>query len=220
MPAATGMTPAAALATLNQSTPGTIAAGFTITLGSVVHTVQGDSIASVCSRFTPPATPAALAGAIGDIDGILAPGAVWQCPPGVLPAAPTGQKGVTPAEAGARFGLAPAALLAANAGNPSLILEGQTLVASSIDSAQETTAATDSLTAIVERFRRRNVTTDIGALVAANPTRFLVPSAPVLLPPATTALTAALGASPSGWKPRRRSSPSTSGWRFTAPLRW
>lgn len=181
-----------ALATLNATMPATVAGGQTVTVGgSSVQTIAGDSFQSVCDRFDPPVTLDALVAAIGGTPGLLAPGGLLVCPPGRLGQASQGQPGVLPAEAGARFGLDPASLLGANAGTPGVIVAGVTLRASTVTTATQTTAAEDSITAILDRFARASVTTSIDDLILANPeTGFLRAGAAIVLPPSDALLEA------------------------------
>jgi hypothetical protein len=198
-----GDSAALALARLNLLMPGTIAQGATITIGGQsITTAHPESFQSACALFHPAASLDALVSAIEWTAGILAEGALLVCPPGILPAPVTGQPGVAPRDAAARFGLDPGALLGANAGTPDLLVAGQTVRAWTPTNGDppptETIAAGDSLTAIIQRFARRGDATSIQTLVAANGTvPFLRPGATVLLP-ATTSVSAQLGAKQDG----------------------
>jgi len=205
---------AVALAEINEAMPGTIAAGVTISVGlQTVTTAQAESFQGVCDLFAPPARLEDLVAAIDKTPGVLAPGALFVCPPGVLPPALPDLAGTTPADAAVRFGLAPVSLLAANAGTPGIVLDGQMLLAwtdrPDAPAPVETTTAGDTLTAVVERFRRRDVSTSIDTVVAANSTvGFLRPGALVLLAPAAAHLDAPIGtASPDGVR-----------WSFPGPV--
>ncbi|MEU6237969.1 hypothetical protein ABZ885_33825, partial [Kitasatospora sp. NPDC047058] len=206
--------PGAGLAEANATMPGTVASGVTVTVGGAsVTTAAPASFAEVCALFGPPVGLAALAAAIGGRTDVLAAGALLVCPPGVLPGQPAAA-GVTPQAAARRFGVTAVALLAANAGTPDLLLPGQVLRGRQPDTdggtvPTETTADHDTLTALVERFRRRGVTTGIEAVAAANAdTAFLRPGARVVVPPATARLTGGLG------------EPTADGvrWSFPAPV--
>ncbi|MGW0765444.1 LysM peptidoglycan-binding domain-containing protein [Streptomyces sp. NPDC002676] len=204
--------PGAGLVEVNAGMPGTIASGVTITVGSEsVTTAAPASFAEVCALFSPPVGLAALAAAIGARTDVLATGALLVCPPGVLPAQ-SAAVGVTPQEAARPFGVSAVALLAANAGTPGLLLPGQVLrghQGADGSAPTETTAARDTLTAVVARFRRRGVTTGIEAIVAANAdTGFLRPGTRVIVPPATARLTARLGTS----------TPDGVQWSFPEPV--
>ncbi|MGW0748135.1 hypothetical protein [Streptomyces sp. NPDC002587] len=205
--------PGAGLVEVNAAMPGTIASGVTITVGGdSVTTAEPASFAEVCALFGPPVGLAALAAAIGERTDVLAAGALLVCPPGVLPAR-SAAAGVTPQEAARPFGVSAVALLAANAGTPGLLLPGQVLrgqqPGADGTAPTETTAACDTLTAVVARFRHRGVTTGVDAIVAANAdTGFLRPGARVVVPPATARLTGRLG----------RSTPEGVRWSFPEPV--
>ncbi|WP_327279719.1 hypothetical protein [Streptomyces sp. NBC_01205] len=208
-----GYFPGADLVEVNAGMPGTIASGVTITVGTESVTMAAPvSFAEVCAVFGPPVDLAALAAAIGERTDVLATGALLVCPPGVLCAQPAAV-GVTPQEAARPFGVTPVALLAANAGTPGLLLPGQVLrgqqPGADGTAPTETTAACDTLTAVVARFRRRGVTTGVEAIVAANAdTGFLRPGSRVVVPPATARLTGRLG----------KSTPDGVQWSFPGPV--
>ncbi|MCX4695674.1 hypothetical protein [Streptomyces sp. NBC_01408] len=192
--------PGADLVVVNAEMPGTIASGVTITVGDeTVTTTAYASFAEVCALFSPPVDLAALAAAIGGRTDVLAAGALLVCPPGVLPGQPAAV-GVAPQAAARPFGVTAVALLAANAGTPGLLLPGQVLRARQPGTdgtvPTETTAASDTLTAVLARFRRRGVVTGVDAFVAANADAgFLRAGARVVVPPATALLTGRLGES-------------------------
>lgn len=196
-------TAALALATVDGTMPGTVAAGVRIEVdGKSVTTAAPASFAEVCALFDPPVDLAALVPAIAARDDVLATGALLACPPGVLPSTPsTGLGGLTPADAAAPFGVTGAALLAANAGTPGLLLAGQVLASyAASDAPTETVAADDTLTALVDRFRRAGVTTSVDALVAANAKAgFLRTGARVLVPPASATVSALVGTPEGAW---------------------
>ncbi|MDK1344475.1 LysM peptidoglycan-binding domain-containing protein [Streptomyces sp. 378] len=198
--------PGADLVEVNAGTPGTVAPGVTVTVdGLSVTTTAAASFDEVRSLFTPPVTPTALATALGERTDVLAPGALLFCPPGVVPAAPSGETGVTPQAAADAFGITAVALLAANAGTPDLLLPDRPLRAGTTASdggepgeLVEVTTASDTLTAVVERLRRRGISTDVETVADANATEpVLRPGARVVVPPATACLSARLGEG--GW---------------------
>ncbi|WP_145910071.1 LysM domain-containing protein [Kitasatospora viridis] len=195
--AVTAHFPGADLAEVNAEMPATIAAGVRITVGDrEVTTTEPVSFDQACALFDPAVPLSALAAALGPRTDVLAPGALLLCPPGVLPGRPG--EGVTPDQAAAAFGVGAAALLAANAGTPGLLMPGQVLKAGPAGRggtvATETTAPRDTLTALVERLRLRGAATGVTAVVEANAgTAFLRAGARVLVPPAGARLTARLG---------------------------
>ncbi|QDX26142.1 hypothetical protein FPZ54_08980 [Sphingomonas suaedae] len=182
------------LATMNAVLPGTIAPGVTVTVGGQSEeTEAGDSFQSLCDRFSPPVTLDALVAAIEGTPGVLAAGGLLLCPAGRLGPATEGQPGVVPADVAARFGVSAAGLVGANAGTPGLIVAGLELRASTQSVATQTTAAADSITAILDRFAQAKVTTSIDDLLLANAeVGFLTAGAAVSLPPADAVLEAAL----------------------------
>jgi LysM repeat protein len=186
---------ALALATINVDVPGTIRGGITISVdGHTVPTQDGDSFDTVRNRFVPPVTLDALVSAIASATGVLAAGGLLICPPGRLGPAVSQPSGVTPTEAAARYGLTASEFLGANAGIPDLIVPGQQIVASPTLATTEQTVQADSMTAILERFRRRGITTSIADIAAANADNgFLTPNATVLVPPATASLNQQIG---------------------------
>ncbi|MFF4422405.1 LysM peptidoglycan-binding domain-containing protein [Streptomyces sp. NPDC001549] len=205
--------PGADLIVVNAEMPGTIASDVTVTVGGeTVTTTAYASFAEVCALFSPPIDLAALADAIGERTDVPATGALLVCPPGVLPGQPAAV-GVTPQAAAQPFGVTALALLAANAGTPGLLLPGQVLRARQPGTdgtvPTETTAASDTLTAVVARFHRRGVVTGVDAIVAANAgTGFLRAGARVVVPPATALLTGRLG----------ESTPDGVQWSFPEPV--
>ena len=194
--------PGAGLVELNADMPDTVAAGVTVTVADrSVTTTAPASFAEVVALFDDPRIGLPeLAAAIGERTDVLATGALLVCPPGVL-LPPPGGAGLKPRAAAEPFGVDAIALLAANAGTPGLLLPGLTLRSGpGADGPTETTAPQDTLTALVERFRRRGVVTGVAAVVDANAgTAFLAAGARVLVPPATARLTARIGeATPEG----------------------
>ena len=196
----------AGLVDMNAAMPGAVAAGVTVTIGAESRTTTvPSSFSEVCALFSPPAEPANLATALAERTDALAQGALLVCPPGVIADLTPGLTGVTPRHAAAPYGVSAVALLAANAGTPNLLVAGQQLAAwrppppppgsdPPPPPPVETIAPHDTLTAIVERFRRRQFATDIGTLVDANsPVGFVRQGARVLVPPAAAGLAADIG---------------------------
>jgi hypothetical protein len=129
---------------------------------------------------------------------VLSGGGLLACPRGLLAAPVAPDTGLTPGAAARPYGVTPVALLAANAGTPDQLLPGQTLAAwaSTAESPApvETTVPYDTLTAVVERFRRRGAGTSIETVAGANAdVAFLRGGAPVLVPPVTARLIARVG---------------------------
>lgn len=192
----------AGLVDMNAAMPGVVAADVKVTIGAESRTTTvPSSFSEVCALFSPPAEPADLATALAERADALAEGALLVCPPGVITDLTPGLTGVTPRHAAAPYGVSAVALLAANAGTPNLLVAGQQLAAwppppgsDAPPPPVETTAPHDTLTAIVERFRRRGVATDIGTLVDANsPVGFVRQGARVLVPPAAAGLATDIG---------------------------
>ncbi|GAA2136061.1 hypothetical protein GCM10009760_15280 [Kitasatospora kazusensis] len=192
-----GHFPGADLVEVNDRMPATIGAGVRIRVGEQeVTTTAPVSFAEACELFDPAVELSALAAAIGPRTDVLAVGALLVCPPGLLAGAPG--SGLTPEQAASAFGVGATALLAANAGTPGLLVPGQVLKAGPADRngrvAVETVAPRDTLTALIERLRRRGVVTGVAAVAEANPaTAFLRAGTRVVVPPATARLTARLG---------------------------
>lgn len=186
------------LARVNAGMPEVVASGVTVRVGTQsVTTRRAASLEEVCRLFDPPVTLDALVLAIQCAD-VLAAGALLICPLAVLPGASPGLDGVTPDDAGQPFGVGRGSLLNANAGTPGIMLAGKVLSAwsSAADAPAptETIAPADTLTAVVERFRARGVSTGIDAIAAANAgVGFLRPGGRVLLPPASAQVGAAIG---------------------------
>ncbi|MFI0724174.1 LysM peptidoglycan-binding domain-containing protein [Streptomyces sp. NPDC021224] len=184
-----GRCPGADLVTVNATMPKTVAPGVTVTVDGVsATTAAASSFAEVCAMFDPPADLAALQAAIGARTDVLAPGALLVCPPGVVPTATPGLPGTTPGDAARPFGVTAVALLAANAGAPDVLLPGQVLMAPAQPDGSvptQTTTESDTLTAVVERFRRQGAAVAVETVVTANlGIGFLRPGARVLVPPA------------------------------------
>jgi len=205
--------PGADLVEVNAGMPATIAAGVTLTVdGRSVTTTEPVSFDAACELFEPAVLLPALAAALGPRTDVLETGALLVCPPGVLPGAPG--TGLTPEQAALPFGVSAAALLAANAGTPGLLIPGQVLHAGPAGRdgtvPTETVAPRDTLTALIERFRRRGVVTGVAAVTEANTTAaFLRAGTRVIVPPATARLTGRLGAmTPAGGV----------SWSFPEPL--
>lgn len=192
----------AGLVDIDAAMPGVVAAGVTVTIGAESRTTTvPSSFSEVCALFSPPAEPADLAAALAGRTDALAEGALLVCPPGVITDLTPGLTGVTPRHAAAPYGVSAVGLLAANAATPDLLVAGQQLAAwppppdsDAPPPPVETIAPHDTLTAIVERFRRRRVATDIGTLVEVNsPVGFVRQGARVLVPPAAAGLAIDIG---------------------------
>jgi hypothetical protein len=169
---------ALALASANESMPGTVQGGLTLKVGGAsVGTVAGDSFADVCTRAGK--TLENLVAAIAGDGTALAPGALLIAPPGVLP----GDDPLRPGDAAAAFSIDPAALLTANAGTPGLLAPGAVLKASPDDPTTETVAARDTLASLIHRFAHRGSTSSADLLVRANSeVAFLRGGAAIVLP--------------------------------------
>ncbi|HEU0131220.1 MAG TPA: hypothetical protein VFQ85_09555 [Mycobacteriales bacterium] len=192
----------------NAAMPGAVAAGVTIEAGGRSATTSApSSFETVAALFTPPLSTDELADAIDTRTDVLVVGALLLTPPGVLPASPGGA--LTASDAAAPWpGVGAVSLLAANAGTPGLLVAGAPLAAAGTDHVEHV-AVHDTLTAVVERFRRAGVATTVDALLAANKdVAFVRAGATVLVPPATATLSAAL------------STPAGDGvtWTFPAPV--
>jgi hypothetical protein len=190
---------ARSLVTVNADMPGAVAKDVTVTVGTApVTTAEPASFAAVCALFSPAVSLDALADAIAARTDVLSGGGLLACPRGLLATPVAPETGLTPGAAARPYGVTPVALLAANAGTPDLLLPGQTLAAwaSTTESPApvETTVTYDTLTAVVERFRRRGASTSIETVVGANAgVAFLRGGAAVLVPPTTARLTAPVG---------------------------
>ncbi|MFD5621410.1 hypothetical protein, partial [Streptomyces yangpuensis] len=119
----------------------------------------------------------------------------------------------TPPAGAPPFGAPAAARPAAPAGTPALLRPGQVLrgqqPGTDGTAPTETTAACDTLTAVVARFRRRGVTTGVEAIAAANADiGFLRPGERVVVPPATARLSGRVGTS----------TPDGVQWSFPEPV--
>ena len=196
-PSGSDVSPEQALTEANRALPGTIAGGRTITVaGQALPTQAGDSFDAVMARASPPVTIAEFAAAIAPDTQALAGNALLLCPPAKL--APNGA--VSPDELTAAYGLDATLVLSANAATQGVIVAGVPLKPSPVAKQPTvTTAAADSMNAIVRRFASAGIAVTIGDIVRANRTvGFLAPGAALLLPPADTALTAIFGAS--GWQ--------------------
>jgi LysM repeat protein len=189
-------TPVQGLVAVNAALPGTVAGGQTIVVqGQSIPTEDGDSFDAVAARANPPITLDQLADAIADEPDVLAPGGLLLCPPAQLASG----SGTTPIQAGARYSIAPAALLAANAAMPGLIQPGVTISApASEGSVTLTTAPADSINAILRRFAQAGAAVTIEDLALTNGNvAMLAAGALMLLPPPPRRLEAAFGQS--GW---------------------
>lgn len=182
------------LAEMNRAMPATVSADLTLTVdGVAVATKAGDSFDSVATRAGK--TIADLARAIATDGRVLAPGALLVAPPAILLAPGSGKvSALTPAQAAQPFGVSPAALLAANAGMPGLLVPGVAIAAAPKSAATETIAPNDTLSSLLHRFQHRGVDSSIELLAAANQAvAFLAVGALALLAPADARLDGALG---------------------------
>ena len=184
----------------NADMPSTVAAGVTLTVaGTHVTTTATSSFAEVRDLFSPAISLGELADALAPRPDVLAPGALLLCPRGALTiGTSSAAEGLTPGDAARPYGVTPVALLAANAGTPDLLLAGAALAAwtptAGASAPVETIAAHDTLTAVIQRFHRRGIATNIETVVAANVSvPLLRVGAFVLVPPATTRLAAPVG---------------------------
>jgi len=196
-PAGSGVSPEEALTQANRALPGTIAGGRTIKVtGQSLPTEAGDSFDAVMARAAPPVTIGEFAKALTSDPQALAAGALLLCPPAKL----AGDVGVSPEEVETRYGLNATSALGANAATSGLIRQGVTLRPSPTAAIPTvTTAACDSLNAVVRRFAFEGVSVTIGDVVQGNATvDFLAPGAELLLPPADTELSAIFGEA--GWR--------------------
>jgi hypothetical protein len=193
-PSGSDASPEQALTEANRALRGTIAGGRTITVaGQELPTQAGDSFDAVMARANPPVTIAEFAAAIAPDTQALAANALLLCPPAKL--APNGA--ISPDQLTSAYGLDATLVLSANAATQGVIVAGVPLKPSPV-AAQPTvtTAAADSMNAIVRRFAAAGIAVTIGDIVRANSTvGFLTPGAALLLPPADTALTTIFGAS-------------------------
>lgn len=197
-PAGSEISAEQALTEASRALPGTLAAGQTITVaGQDLHTEAGDSFDALIARADPPVTLADFATALADNDTALAQGALLLCPPARLA---DGSEGISPSALVPLYGLDPVLLLSANTATAGAILAGMTLKASPLaDTPTVTTAASDSLNAILRRFAIAGASVTLGDLVKGNfDIPFLAPGALLLLPPADTRLAATFGAG--GWQ--------------------
>jgi len=196
-PTGSGMSPEQALTEANRALPGTIAGGRTITVaGQALPTQTGDSFNAVMARANPPVTIAEFATAIATDTLALAGNALLLCPPAKL--MPNGA--ISPDELATAYGLDATLVLSANAATQGLIVADVPLKPSPVAAEPTvTTAAADSVNAIVRRFAAAGIAVTIDDIVRANSkVDFLASGAVLLLPPADTALTAVFGAS--GWQ--------------------
>ena len=196
-PSGSDVSPEQALTEANRALPGTIAGGRTITVaGQALPTQAGDSFDAVMARASPPVTIAEFAAAIAPDTQALAANALLLCPPAKL----ASNGAISPDELTAAYGLDATLVLSANAATQGVIVAGVPLKPSPVaNQPTVTTAAADSMNAIVRRFASAGIAVTIGDIVRANSTvGFLAPGAALLLPPADTALTTIFGAS--GWQ--------------------
>jgi hypothetical protein len=196
-PSSLGVSPEQALTEANRALPGTIAGGRTITVaGQELATQAGDSFDAVMARANPAVTIAEFAAAIAPDTQALAANALLLCPPAKL----ASDGAISPDDLAAAYGLDATLVLSANAATQGVIVAGVPLKPMPVaDKPTVTTAAADSMNAIVRRFASAGIAVTIGDIVRANSkVAFLAPGAALLLPPADTALTTIFGAS--GWQ--------------------
>ena len=150
-----------------------------------------------------PVTPANTAGDELLVSGLPIPGlatlpeSVRQNPPAQLPS--TGD-GYSPTDLASLLKMDPTSTLTANQATPDLILSGVTLKPSGLVSEPTvTTAAEDSVNAVIGRFAALDVDVTVEDLVQGNEkTLFLKPGAILLKPPSDLVATASFGAT--GWR--------------------
>lgn len=182
------------LAAANLELPDTLTPGvsITVTVGGTSYqttTVPGDSFASVLARLGAAVTLAELIAVIGGQPGVLQTGAVLVAPLALMPAG-----GLTPAGVPARYGVAAAAFGEANLALAGLLAPAIPL-RSPDGAVTVTTAARDTLNAVVARFAAAGVQLSVAQLLEANPTAPLfVAAALALLPAAPAYLSAVLPA--------------------------
>ena len=196
-PSGLGVSPEQALTEANRALPGTIAGGRTITVaGQELATQAGDSFDAVMARANPAVTIAEFAAAIAPDTQALAANALLLCPPAKL----ASNGAISPDDLTAAYGLDATLVLSANAATQGVVVAGVPLKPSPVAAKPTvTTAAADSMNAIVRRFASAGIAVTIGDIVRANSkVAFLAPGAALLLPPADTALTTIFGAS--GWQ--------------------
>ena len=187
-----------ALTQANRAMPGTVAGGRSITVdGQALATEPGDSFDAVIARADPPVTIEAFAAAIADDPDALATGGLLLCGPAL-----TGDAALTPPDLGARYGLDPTLILSANAATPGVIVAGLTLRPSPVAATPTvTTAADDSLNAIIRRFAAAGIAVTIGDVVTGNADQaWIAAAAKLLLPPADAAWVAGR----TSWREARR----------------
>lgn len=196
-PSGPAVSPEQALTEANRALPGTIAGGRTIAVaGQELPTQAGDSFDAVMARANPPVTIAEFAAAIAPDTQALAANALLLCPPAKL----ASNGAVSPDGLTAVYGLDATLVLSANAATQGVIVAGVPLKPSPVaDEPIVTTAAADSMNAIVRRFASAGIAVTIGDIVRANSVvGFLAPGAELLLPPTDSLLTTIFGAS--GWQ--------------------
>ena len=136
-----------------------------------------------------------FAAAIATDTQALAANALLLCPPAKL-----ANGVISPDELTTVYGLDATLVLSANAATQGVIVAGVALKPSPVAKQPTvTTAAADSINAIVRRFAAAGIAVTIGDIVRGNSqVGFLAPGAALLLPPADTPLTSIFGAS--GWQ--------------------
>jgi len=187
----------------NAQAPGLLVAGQEVAVavggGSFSTTVEaGDTLAAVTARLREQNAQidlAAVAAAIEDEAGILAPGGLLVVPAPPLAARPGTDPGpaLTQAQVQAAYGLDPVAFAQANAMLPGLLMPGLALALPGGGS--ETTADADSANAVLGRLAARGLDVDLPELLEANPQLPLFRAGTrVLLPPRPASVSASIGA--------------------------
>lgn len=179
------------LAAANLELPDTLTPGepITVTVGGTSYqttTVPGDSFASVLARLGAAVTLADLIAVIGGQPGALQTGALLVAPLALMPAG-----GLTPAAVPARYGVAAAAFGEANLALAGLLAPAIAL-RSPDGAVTVTTAARDTLNAVVARFAAAGAQLSVAQLLDANPTAPLFSAAALALLPAAPAELSAL----------------------------
>lgn len=187
------------VAAANQSMPGTIAGGQTIsvTVAEMIYstpTLDGDSFQSVLRRLQAQQSSITLADLVQVMSSTttyLAQGSLLLTPPAQLPAAGAIDGKLPPATIPTSYGVDAVMFAQANAGLLGLIAAGVTLY-NSERSASVTTGTNDTFNSIVARFAPEQI--DIAEIITANSTTPLLKvGALALLPPTPVHLSAALG---------------------------
>jgi len=177
----------------NAEMPATIRPGRTVVVATPTGTAQtrtidDDSLESVLRRLEAvraDSTLEDLLAAIGGVPGMLMPGAVLSCPPGLL----RGEGAISPGEAARTFGVAATLLAEINSSAADLVVPGVRLSAAGVE---VTSIPGDTFASLVRSFAAtvRQQGTDgtapsLAEVIAANSERpFLRAGSRILLPPA------------------------------------